>query len=52
MLVEVSRRACGSNGGYDHRFGRNREGDSAAVDQLGEAFDFQVEEIPRKRWTA
>ena len=32
--------------GYDHRFGRNREGDLSLLHQLGEAYDFQVEEIP------
>ncbi len=32
--------------GYDHRFGRNREGDLRLLHQLGEAYDFQVEEIP------
>ncbi|HRH39092.1 MAG TPA: bifunctional riboflavin kinase/FAD synthetase [Flavobacteriales bacterium] len=32
--------------GYDHRFGRNREGDLSLLNQLGEAYDFQVEEIP------
>lgn len=32
--------------GYDHRFGRNREGDMRLLEQLGEAYDFRVEEIP------
>jgi riboflavin kinase/FMN adenylyltransferase len=32
--------------GYDHRFGRNREGDINLLQQLGEAYDFLVEEIP------
>lgn len=32
--------------GYDHRFGRNREGDLQLLHQLGERFDFNVEEIP------
>ena len=32
--------------GYDHRFGRNREGDLSLLHQLGEAYDFRVEEIP------
>ena len=32
--------------GYDHRFGRNREGDLHLLEQLGEAFDFNVVEIP------
>jgi len=32
--------------GYDHRFGRNREGDLSLLKQLGEAYDFLVEEIP------
>ncbi len=32
--------------GYDHRFGRNREGDISLLRQLGEAYDFSVEEIP------
>ncbi len=34
--------------GYDHRFGRNREGDLQLLHQLGEQFDFGVEEIPAK----
>ncbi len=34
--------------GYDHRFGRNREGDLSLLHQLGEAYDFQVEEIPAR----
>lgn len=32
--------------GYDHRFGRNREGDLRVLHQYGEAYDFAVEEIP------
>ena len=32
--------------GYDHRFGRNREGDLKLLHELGERFDFNVEEIP------
>lgn len=32
--------------GYDHRFGRNREGDLALLERLGEAYGFAVEEIP------
>ncbi|MFN8351037.1 MAG: bifunctional riboflavin kinase/FAD synthetase [Flavobacteriales bacterium] len=32
--------------GYDHRFGRNREGDIQLMQRLGEAYDFAVEEIP------
>ncbi len=32
--------------GYDHRFGRNREGDLRLLNQLGDAYDFLVEEIP------
>ena len=34
--------------GYDHRFGRNREGDIGLLKQLGEAYDFLVEEIPAR----
>ena len=34
--------------GYDHRFGRNREGDIGLLRQLGEAYDFMVEEIPAR----
>jgi riboflavin kinase/FMN adenylyltransferase len=34
--------------GYDHRFGRNREGDIGLLKQLGEAYDFTVEEIPAR----
>jgi riboflavin kinase/FMN adenylyltransferase len=32
--------------GHDHRFGRNREGDLHLLRQLGEVYDFAVEEIP------
>ncbi|MBP8824738.1 MAG: bifunctional riboflavin kinase/FAD synthetase [Flavobacteriales bacterium] len=32
--------------GYDHRFGRNREGDIRLLRQLGRAHGFRVEEIP------
>jgi riboflavin kinase / FMN adenylyltransferase len=32
--------------GYDHRFGRNREGDLALLRQQGKAYAFRVEEIP------
>jgi len=32
--------------GYDHRFGRNREGDLLLLRQLGDMNDFRVEEIP------
>lgn len=32
--------------GYDHRFGRNREGDLRVLHHYGEAYDFLVEEIP------
>lgn len=31
--------------GYDHRFGRNREGDHATLVELSEVFGFEVEEI-------
>ncbi|NQX91210.1 MAG: FAD synthetase family protein, partial [Flavobacteriales bacterium] len=31
--------------GYDHRFGRNREGDFQQLSEFGEMFDFHVEEI-------
>lgn len=31
--------------GYDHRFGRNREGDFTALEEFGEMFGFHVEEI-------
>lgn len=34
--------------GYDHRFGRNREGDLTLLHQLGEAYDVRIEEIPAK----
>ena len=34
--------------GYDHRFGRNREGDHATLLELSEIFGFKVEEIPAK----
>lgn len=32
--------------GYDHRFGKNREGDLATLIHLGESFGFQVKELP------
>jgi riboflavin kinase/FMN adenylyltransferase len=32
--------------GYDHRFGRNREGDFKTLSEWAELFDFEVEEIP------
>ena len=32
--------------GYDHRFGRDREGDLRLLQELGHAYDFNVEEIP------
>lgn len=32
--------------GYDHRFGRNREGDHNTLVELSEIFGFKVEEIP------
>ncbi len=32
--------------GYDHRFGRNREGDHQTLVELSETFGFDVEEIP------
>jgi riboflavin kinase / FMN adenylyltransferase len=34
--------------GYDHRFGRNREGDFNTLRELSEIFGFRVEEIPAK----
>ncbi len=34
--------------GYDHRFGRNRQGDFEYLLQNAPAFGFQVEEIPRQ----
>jgi len=34
--------------GYDHRFGRNREGDITLLNQLAAEFGFEVEEIPRE----
>lgn len=32
--------------GYDHRFGRNREGSHSTLTELSELFGFNVEEIP------
>lgn len=32
--------------GYDHRFGKNREGDFALLEEYAEMFGFKVEEIP------
>lgn len=32
--------------GYDHRFGRNREGDQALLEQMGHAHGFSVDVIP------
>lgn len=34
--------------GYDHRFGRNREGDFSTLKEMSELFGFQVEEIPAR----
>lgn len=34
--------------GYDHHFGRNREGDIHFLQKSAEKHDFQVEEIPRQ----
>ena len=34
--------------GYDHRFGRNREGDFSTLRELSEVFGFRVEEIPAR----
>ncbi len=34
--------------GYDHRFGRNREGDFKTLIEFSEVFGFAVEEIPPK----
>ncbi|MBK6541772.1 MAG: bifunctional riboflavin kinase/FAD synthetase [Flavobacteriales bacterium] len=34
--------------GHDHRFGRNREGDIHLLRQLGDVYDFMVEEIPAR----
>ncbi len=34
--------------GYDHRFGRNREGNFDYLQQHANSFGFQVEEIPRQ----
>jgi riboflavin kinase / FMN adenylyltransferase len=34
--------------GYDHRFGRNREGSLELMKQLSLRYDFEVEEIPAK----
>lgn len=32
--------------GYDHQFGRNREGNFQQLEELGEVYDFALEEIP------
>ena len=32
--------------GYDHRFGRNREGSFESLTSLGKVFGFEVEELP------
>jgi riboflavin kinase/FMN adenylyltransferase len=32
--------------GYDHRFGRNREGDFEQLEEYSEMYDFSVQEIP------
>ena len=32
--------------GYDHRFGRNREGDFEQLEEYGDMYDFVVQEIP------
>lgn len=33
--------------GFDHRFGRDQQGDSSALANLGDALGFRVEEVPR-----
>ncbi len=38
--------------GYDHRFGRNREGDIGTLKTLSELFGFEVEEIPAQTMDA
>lgn len=35
--------------GYDHRFGRNREGDIQSLRELSDLFGFGVEEIPAQK---
>ncbi len=32
--------------GYDHRFGKNREGDFAHLTELSQLYDFELEQIP------
>lgn len=32
--------------GYDHRFGRNREGNFEQLEEYGDMYDFKVQEIP------
>ncbi|MFM1932191.1 MAG: hypothetical protein RL226_1494 [Bacteroidota bacterium] len=34
--------------GYDHRFGKNREGDFSSLEEFSEMFGFHVEEIPAR----
>ncbi len=34
--------------GYDHKFGKNREGDFNQLKEFGEGFNFEVEEIPQQ----
>jgi riboflavin kinase/FMN adenylyltransferase len=34
--------------GYDHRFGKNREGGLKELQELGKTYDFEVEEIPEQ----
>lgn len=34
--------------GYDHKYGNNREGDYVLLEQMGETFNYVVEEIPQQ----
>jgi len=34
--------------GYDHRFGKNRQGDYRLLEELGVTFNYQVKEIPEQ----
>lgn len=47
FLVETMRSRCVITG-YDHRFGKNREGDYHMLEAFGQKMNFLVKEIPEK----
>ena len=37
--------------GYNHHFGRNREGNLELLKELGETYDFEIQEIPAFKYS-